>query len=263
METAGMLAVAIAFLVALAGSGVGVAFLVGRRGARPATKGTARQDERLPESFVRELERCLELGDCVTRDCDNLAAVVASHSPPVSRGVTSAVNQLVKTTKSLAGRLHRMGVDASIVRSKPEGPHPAIPFYPGEPVPPRPPAAAPSAVLAQEEVDSAPQTDKSVKLPPSPFADARNFPRSSFRGSAKATIYPRHPGPGREPVQCTVLTRDLSCGGIGIAHSEQLFPKQIVVIDAVGKLLVGEVRWCRRVDEHFYVAGCRLVKTNH
>ena len=60
-----------------------------------------------------------------------------------------------------------------------------------------------------------------------------------------------------------MLTRDLSCGGIGIAHSEQLFPKQIVVLDAVGKLLVGEVRWCRRVDEHFYVAGCRLVKTNN
>jgi len=34
------------------------------------------------------------------------------------------------------------------------------------------------------------------------------------------------------------------------------------VLDAVGKLLVGEVRWCRRVDEHFYVAGCRLVKTS-
>jgi hypothetical protein len=59
-----------------------------------------------------------------------------------------------------------------------------------------------------------------------------------------------------------VLTRDLSCGGIGIAHTEQLFPKQIVVLDAVGKLLVGEVRWCRREDENFYVAGCRLVKTS-
>jgi hypothetical protein len=59
-----------------------------------------------------------------------------------------------------------------------------------------------------------------------------------------------------------VLTRDLSCGGIGIAHSEPLLPKQIVILDALGKLLVSEVRWCRRVDENFYVAGCRLVKTS-
>ena len=59
-----------------------------------------------------------------------------------------------------------------------------------------------------------------------------------------------------------VLTRDLSCGGIGLAHTEQLLPKQIVVLDAVGKLLVAEVRWCRREDDNFFVAGCRLVKTN-
>jgi len=58
-----------------------------------------------------------------------------------------------------------------------------------------------------------------------------------------------------------VLTRDLSCGGIGIAHTEPFFPKQIIVLDTLGKLLVSEVRWCRRVDENIYVAGCRLVKT--
>jgi len=185
---------------------------------------------------------------------------MAAQSPPVARPVTSAVNQLIKTTKSLAGRLHRMGIDAQIARPKSENRLITLSTNSSEPTPP--PAASQSAVLNQDEVDSAPQTNKNEKLPPSPFEDARNFPRSSFRGSAKATIYPRHPGPGREPIQCTVLTRDLSCGGIGIAHSEQLFPKQIVVID-VGKLLVGEVRWCRRVDEHFYVAGCRLVKTNN
>jgi hypothetical protein len=93
------------------------------------------------------------------------------------------------------------------------------------------------------------------------FANLRRFPRSSFRGTATATIYPLESRPGREPVQCTVLTRDLSCTGIGIAHSEQLLPKQIIVLEAVGKLLVGEVRWCRRIEKNFYVAGCRLVKT--
>jgi hypothetical protein len=118
------------------------------------------------------------------------------------------------------------------------------------------------ARLVEEKLDRPPPANKRERLPASPFEDARTFPRWSFRGSAIATIYPRHPAPGREPLQCTVLTRDLSCGGIGIAHSEQLFPKQIVVLNAVSKLLVGEVRWCRRVDENFYVAGCRLVKTH-
>src|SRR5262245_47125124 len=132
MDTAGTVVIAIAFLVALAGSGVGVAFfLVGRRASWPAKNDNARQQQRLPESFLRELERCLELGDCVTRDCDNLASIVAAQAPPVSRPVTSAVNQLIKTTKSLAGRLHRMGVDASIVRPKPESQHSSIPFHAG------------------------------------------------------------------------------------------------------------------------------------
>jgi hypothetical protein len=94
-----------------------------------------------------------------------------------------------------------------------------------------------------------------------PFINARKHARASFRGTALATIYPDESRRNKAPVQCMVLTRDLSCSGIGIAHSEQLYPKQIIVLEAVGKLLVGEVRWCRRVDENFYVAGCRLVKT--
>jgi hypothetical protein len=93
------------------------------------------------------------------------------------------------------------------------------------------------------------------------FINARKHPRGNFRGTALATIYPHESRRNKEPIQCVVLTRDLSCSGIGIAHSEQLYPKQIVVLEAVGKLLVGEVRWCRRVDDNFYVAGCRLVKT--
>jgi len=94
-----------------------------------------------------------------------------------------------------------------------------------------------------------------------PFINARKHARANFRGSALATIYPHESRRNKGPIQCMVLTRDLSQSGIGIAHSEQLYPKQIIVLEAVGKLLVGEVRWCRRVDENFYVAGCRLVKT--
>jgi hypothetical protein len=264
-DNAGTLVVAMAFVMALVGSGVGVAFLVGRRGAGIGIKENAPHKDRLSEQFVRELERCVELGDYVTRDADALSAALAAKPPPSPREIASAVQQLIKTTKSLTGRLNRMASGADIERPEGDGAPATAAARQADATPttPEPRPAEQIAVLAQEEVDKAPRADKDAsRLPPSQFDDARRFPRSSFRGSAKATIYPRNPVPGREPIQCMVLTRDLSCGGIGIAHSEQLFPKQIVVIDAVGKLLVGEVRWCRRVDEHFYVAGCRLVKTN-
>lgn len=91
--------------------------------------------------------------------------------------------------------------------------------------------------------------------------DTRRFKRLAFSGTAAATIYPPEGKTGSQPIRCEVLTRDLSCGGIGIAHTERLVPQQVIVLDAVGKLLVSEVRWCRRVDKDFYVAGCRLIKT--
>jgi hypothetical protein len=255
----GTLAVAIAFIVALIGSGIGVAFLVGRRGAKRVGKLPTEQATQSNEKLIEQLQRCLEIGDYVTRDSDALAALLASQSPQVPRPIANAIQQLMKTTKSLAGRLNRMGSDAGIGRPQRDA-HPV-----NSPIA-RPEAEQAAAYtpdyLDQAEVNGAQKGSGSERVLPSPYEDARRFPRSVFRGSAKATIYPRHPGPGREPVSCVVLTRDLSCGGIGIAHSEQLFPKQIVVLDAVGKLLVGEVRWCRRVDEQFYVAGCRLVKTN-
>jgi hypothetical protein len=260
MNDAGMVFILVAVVVALLGSGVGAAFLFGRLGGIPST---AEQDEEQSvnlERLVKELERCLELSDYVTRDSETLAAVVAGQSPAVARPVGSAVQQLIKTARSLASCLNRLGHDAGIARTQRDARTIGVPM--ARPEPEATSFEFAPAYLAQAEVDQAPQKSKRERLPASPFEDARNFPRSSFRGSAKATIYPRHPAPGREPLQCTVLTRDLSCGGIGIAHHDQLFPKQIVLLNAVGRLLVGEVRWCRRVDENFYVAGCRLVKTN-
>src|SRR6185503_11903107 len=91
--------------------------------------------------------------------------------------------------------------------------------------------------------------------------DCRRHRRSAFQGTAVATIYPIDWNNDLDVEQCIVTTRDLSCSGIGIAHKEPLYPTQIVVLNAVGKLLVGEIRWCRQVDENLYIAGCRLVKT--
>jgi tripartite-type tricarboxylate transporter receptor subunit TctC len=41
-------------------------------------------------------------------------------------------------------------------------------------------------------------------------------------------------------------------------------PAEIVdkLHQAVGKVLVGEIRWCRQVEDRFFVAGCRLVKAS-
>jgi hypothetical protein len=105
-----------------------------------------------------------------------------------------------------------------------------------------------------------PVLKKTNSLHGRPFADSRSCERLGFAGTALATIYPR-PGRGKDDaLHCVIGTRDISRSGIGIAHTDQLFPHQIIVIELVGKLLVGEVRWCRREAKDLYVAGVRLVK---
>lgn len=132
---------------------------------------------------------------------------------------------------------------------------------------------ADNAILAVEEalaglpVGETPAGSQPIKRPltavragKGPFADTRQHPRTAFPGTAPATIYPHDSRENSEPVQCVVDTRDLSCNGIGIGHTQQLYPSQMIVIRAFGKLLLGEIRWCHRVDNQYYVAGCRLVK---
>jgi hypothetical protein len=86
----------------------------------------------------------------------------------------------------------------------------------------------------------------------------RQFPRNDFRGSASATIYPPE-GQNAKPVRCTVLTRDLSSRGFGIAHTQMLKPRQRVELELEPKRLAGEVLWCRQIQEDFYIAGCKLI----
>lgn len=257
-ESSGIWIASAAAIACLVASGVGLAFFVGRQQGLSVSEDLLDSEPQLPDLFVKELEKCLELGDYVARDADTLAAAFANQATAADRQTAGAVQQLLKTSKMLTGRINRMGVQARLTRPQRD----SRPIVLSDPTTDTTyPSAISARELTAEELELVAAAEATV--PPSgPFEDARKFPRSSFRGSAAATIYPRHPGPGREPVQCTVLTRDLSCGGIGIAHSEQLVPKQIIVIDAVGKLLVGEVRWCRRTGEYFYIAGCRLVKTN-
>jgi PilZ domain-containing protein len=90
---------------------------------------------------------------------------------------------------------------------------------------------------------------------------ARQYPRSELRGVASATIYPLD-GETCEPVRCSVLTRDLSLAGFGIALSQMLKPKQRIELDVESKHFVGEVRWCREAHFGFYIAGCRLLHSH-
>jgi hypothetical protein len=73
-----------------------------------------------------------------------------------------------------------------------------------------------------------------------------------------ATIYPPD-GADAQPVRCTILVRNLSQGGFGIAHKEMLRLKQRIELEINTKRLVGEVQWCRQIQQGFYMAGCRLV----
>ncbi len=92
---------------------------------------------------------------------------------------------------------------------------------------------------------------------PRSFDDQRRYPRFYFRSCADATIYPLQPG--AEPIQCVVVTRDVSRGGIGLLHTAQLFPGQrldLVLNGELSKTL--EVVWCRRVADNSYSVGCRF-----
>ena len=86
----------------------------------------------------------------------------------------------------------------------------------------------------------------------------RQFPRNDFRGSAPAIIHPPSGQKGK-PVRCNVLTRDLSSRGFGIAHTQMLQLRQRVELEVEPKPLVGEVLWCRQIQDGFYIAGCRLI----
>jgi hypothetical protein len=258
LENSLTLVIATTILGAVLASGAGIGFLVCRRKSAADDTDSALGEKCLPQRFVGELERCLELSDYVLRDADRLSALMIGHSPQQPNQISGAAQQLVKTARALAGRLNRFSVEAHVARPD-KAAALSGPLRVEVDVPPVPSSLDAATLTGLTE------TSRSMAGPLQSadlIGDARQFSRSSFRGTASATIYPRHPGSGREPIQCTVLTRDLSCGGIGIAHSEQLFPEQIIVLDAVGKLLVGEIRWCRRLDEQFYVAGCRLVKTH-
>lgn len=99
--------------------------------------------------------------------------------------------------------------------------------------------------------------NKSGPLPIS-FDDVRRFPRFYFRSVAEATIHPI--GKKQEPLQCFLLTRDLSRSGLSLLHNAQLFPQQRLEITLDGQAprpIV--VVWCKRQSPGSYLVGCKFV----
>lgn len=119
-----------------------------------------------------------------------------------------------------------------------------------------PPAAGQSAAVESD-------ADFFAKAGPMPTAwdEARRYPRFYYRARVRATVHPFR-GAQQPPLECTLLTRDLSRGGMNLVHTEQLYPGQridLVLLDGV--LRTVEVCWCRRLANRCYSVGCRFAKS--
>jgi hypothetical protein len=95
---------------------------------------------------------------------------------------------------------------------------------------------------------------------PSAYDEARRFPRFYYRSCAEATIYALRGDAKADRVRCTVVTRDLSRGGMGILCPQELFPGQRLDIVLNGdQQRTLEVMWCRRLADRSYACGCKFV----
>ena len=114
----------------------------------------------------------------------------------------------------------------------------------------------PELAAIENDVDFAAKTGP---LPTS-WDEVRKFPRFYYRARVPVTIYPlaANAGPAE---QCTVLTRDLSRGGLKLLHREQLYPGQKIDLALTeGALRRVEVTWCRQLAVGCYSAGCRFIQ---
>lgn len=90
--------------------------------------------------------------------------------------------------------------------------------------------------------------------------NARRHERLPFRGRARAVVYPRKAKAGAEPVECEVLTTDLSREGISLLCRRKLFRGQQLLLVLSDSSRQVEVCWCCRVWPALYAAGCRFVE---
>src|SRR4051794_30952535 len=170
MPAEAYISVAVIGAIVASAAFVGLGTLIGlHRAARQGASAAERHSPQAPErpkiaaSAAGELKQCLHLADCIARDADLLSAMAAKPAPPSQRELESALAQLLKTIRSLATRLERLGSgEVTTEEGVPETP--------------------PSHDVATK-ADSRP-LDRSAEF------DDRKFPRTACPGSFKATIYP-------------------------------------------------------------------------
>jgi PilZ domain len=109
---------------------------------------------------------------------------------------------------------------------------------------PTPPAAQHEAALGATEA----------------FQEKREFTRFPFRGRAKAIVFPASGRPeSTELLDSEVITSDLSRGGVSILYRQALVRGQqlLLVLNDTNQMV--EVRWCCRVWDGLFAAGCRFI----
>jgi hypothetical protein len=109
---------------------------------------------------------------------------------------------------------------------------------------------------AEREVSQATTEEQSLEKF---FEEKREFPRIPFRGRAMAVIFPAADDLGSKTIEDSeVVTCDLSREGVSILHRTKLVPGQQMMLMLNESMQLAEVRWCCRVWDGLYVAGCRL-----
>jgi hypothetical protein len=103
------------------------------------------------------------------------------------------------------------------------------------------------------------ESDADLAEAAGPAAEAREFPRFSFRGRAQAVVFPPHGSPEKEPQEYEVITTDVSRGGLNLLHRKQLYPGQQILLVLSSNNRLVEVCWCCRVWAGLYSAGCRFI----
>lgn len=92
------------------------------------------------------------------------------------------------------------------------------------------------------------------------FNEKREFQRIPFRGRAKAVVFPAGDDVGTATIEDSeVVTSDLSRGGVSILHRTKLVPGQQLMLMLNESMQLAEVRWCCRVWDGLYAAGCSFV----
>ena len=95
-------------------------------------------------------------------------------------------------------------------------------------------------------------------LPPY-MGDLRRFPRRCMNVEATLQLGEGLPGFRRTQEHHAVKVIDLSRGGIGFLHSDQLYPgEEVNVVLTNAKTVKVEIRWCRRLGPKCYQLGGRF-----